>query len=77
MLELAREYHVALSRLVAQLDDASPGPPGDLRHRYRDAKVHLDANGVAPTIASHLDELVNAINTGAHLTGLATLSDAP
>ena len=75
MLALAREYRVALARLRAQLDNATPGPPSDLRRRYGDAKRLLDANGVAPTIASHLDELVNAINTGAHLTGLATLSE--
>ena len=76
MLVLAREYHAALARLEAQLDNQTPEPPGDLRSRYRDAKRHLDGNGVAPTIASHLDELVNAINTGAHLAGLTTLSDA-
>ncbi len=77
MRALANEYHVALARLCAQLDRATPGPPSDLRQRYREAKRHLDADGVAPTIASHLDELVNAINTGAHLTGLTTLADAP
>ena len=75
MLELAHEYRVALARLAAQLDNGATGPPSDLRRRYVNAKRYLDANGVAPTIASHLDELVNAINTGAHLTGLPTLRD--
>ncbi len=76
MLELAHEYRVAIARLAAQLDNGATGPPSDLRRRYVNAKRYLDANGVAPTIASHLDELVNAINTGAHLTGLPTLREA-
>ena len=76
MLALATEFRVAMARLAAQLDYADPGPPSDLRRRFAEAKRYLDANGVAPTIASHLDELVNAINTGAHLTGLATLREA-
>ena len=69
---LSGDFVRALERISAHFAGEEPGPPVALRERYRDAKGHLDADGVAPTIASHLDELVNAINTGAHLVGLET-----
>lgn len=77
VLELAAGYRDALARLAAHFDDSVPGPSCDLRGRYREAKRRLDADGVTPTIASHLDELVNAINTAAHLAGLDAAADAP
>ncbi len=72
--DLGWDFARALGRISAHFEDREPGPPVALRERYRAAKRHLDADEVAPTIASHLDELVNAINTGAHLAGLETMT---
>ncbi len=63
--------------LLEGLDDLTRKFSGDvvtrmpeLRKLYRSAEPLLGDRRVPPSIALHLDELVNAIDTAAHLAGL-------
>ncbi|MGC1420078.1 MAG: FUSC family protein [Acidimicrobiales bacterium] len=63
--------------LLAGLDDLARAFSGDpiapvpgLRKLYRQVEQPLRDRDAAPSIALHLDELVNAIDTAAHLAGL-------
>jgi uncharacterized membrane protein YccC len=46
----------------------SPSPPVSLRPLYRATEKRLSTVGAPVSIASHLDELVNALNTATHLS---------
>lgn len=60
----------ALERLSQWFTGATPAPIDDLRPKYRSAKRQLTEQGAPASIALHLDELVNAINTAQHLAGM-------
>jgi len=67
---LATGLRDTLDALSEHASYGRPGPMPDLRALYRAAEQPLVALGAPPSIGLHLDELVNATNTVAHLTGL-------
>lgn len=75
--ELLAGCLTALVQLSQWFDTEDRGPRSDLRLLYRSAERTLTAIGAPASIAVHLDELVNAINTAAHLAGLATHTPSP
>jgi uncharacterized membrane protein YccC len=71
------EFDELVHGLLAGLDDLARTFSGDpitpmpgLRKLYRQVEQPLRERDAAPSIALHLDELVNSIDTAAHLAGL-------
>ena len=61
---------VALGAVAAALAGRPTDPVDDLRQLYRRAERDLFRTAAPPTIARHLDELVNSVNTAELLVGL-------
>ena len=68
---LKRACLASLDRLGDWFASSTPGSTDPLRPLYRSAEQALARSGAPESIASHLDELVNAINTATHLSGMA------
>jgi uncharacterized membrane protein YccC len=69
--ELTANCHAAMRRLSNSFAGRPYGPQTNLRALYRTTEKRLAATDAPPSIAVHLDELVNAINTASLLAGLA------
>ena len=65
----------ALVRLGDFFDARAYDAPVDLRALFDALEPALAQRGAPASVALHLDELVNAINTAAHLAGVAPLSE--
>lgn len=66
------ELRRVLVRSLETLGEARPRPSSDdPRAVYRLATATLGGDPAAASLASNLDEIVNAVNTGAHLMSLA------
>ncbi|MGO9457727.1 MAG: FUSC family protein [Acidimicrobiales bacterium] len=61
----------ALSAVADRLAGRPHDPVAELRPLYREAASRLSLLGAPPSIALHLDELVNAVNTAVALAGPA------
>lgn len=62
----------AFETLAHFISGASPDPMPNLRGLYRAAERPLAQTDALPPVALHFDELVNAIDTAAHVAGLTT-----
>jgi uncharacterized membrane protein YccC len=61
----------ALDALAGHFASGTDAQWEELRPLYRAARRRLDADGAADSIAVHFDEVVNALNTAAHLIAAA------
>ena len=73
--ELARGCLNSLEELSDWFAAQSHAPVGPLRPLYRSAEKGLVEAGASVSIATHLDELVNAINTATQLSGITALDN--
>jgi len=64
----------ALAVLADHLAERTPGPVPDLRALHGTLERRRASGGAPPSIGLHLDELVNAVNTAAQLSGLPAAS---
>lgn len=58
---------------MSRLAGRPPGPVADLRRLFQVSERGLVERGAPPSIGSHLDEIVNAIDTAMYLVGLVVL----
>jgi len=73
---LVEACHETLDTLARHFADTAARRWQDLRPFYRSAEQRLATDGANPSIAVHFDELVNALNTAAHLVSTpATVAD--
>ena len=71
---LISESRACLDALADYFADPTARRWEDLRPLYREAERRLLADGAALSVATHFDELVNALNTAAHLVTTPTAS---
>ncbi|HXY45416.1 MAG TPA: hypothetical protein VEH29_14600, partial [Acidimicrobiales bacterium] len=67
---LSKGFLATLDALADRLAGQTAGSVPELRRLYRAVEESLVERRAPPSIALHLDELVNAINTAVHLAGL-------
>lgn len=67
LVSLINACHLSLDAVALHFTNGAARRWEDLRPIYRDAETQLAASGSAPSVAVHFDELVNALNTAAHL----------
>lgn len=70
--ELSTGLLAGLDNLANAFAGRPTTPMPDLRALFRAVELALAQMDVAPSLGLHLDELVNAIDTAAHLVGLMT-----
>jgi hypothetical protein len=68
--DLSAGLLIGLDNLANGFAGRPTTPMPDLRALYGIVELALAATDAAPSIGLHLDELVNAIDTAAHLVGL-------
>jgi hypothetical protein len=72
MDDLSTGLLTGLDNLANDFAGRPTTPMPDLRALFRAVELAIAHKNVAPSIGLHLDELVNAIDTAAHLVGLMT-----